>query len=103
LDKNECIAITVMEECAELQQAISKSLRFGLDKYNPLAPEASNVENLILEYYQLQAMMELYIREADLSKYCSEENIKQIKENKIAKFMKFQNYEERDGHIYDKV
>ncbi len=100
---NDCIAITIMEECAELQQAVSKSLRFGLDKYNPLNPEKSNAENIILEYYQLQAMMDLYIRQLDLYRLCSEDKIKQIQEDKINKFLNIQNYEDWNGQVYEQV
>ena len=61
MNKIENISVTVMEECAEVQQAISKSLRFGYDCCNPLNPEMNNAQDILIEYYQLEAMMELLI------------------------------------------
>lgn len=90
MNKIENISVTVMEECAEVQQAISKSLRFGYDCCNPVNPDTNNAKDILTEYYQLQAMMELLIAESGLDKYYSGEEIIQIKNNKIKKFLEYQ-------------
>lgn len=89
MNKIENISVTVMEECAEVQQAISKSLRFGYDCCNPANPDTNNAKDILTEYYQLQAMMELLISESGLDKYCSDEEITQIKNNKVKKFLEY--------------
>ena len=38
----ENLRVVAMEECAELQQAISKALRFGMDSCHPDKPDYSN-------------------------------------------------------------
>lgn len=51
--------IVCMEECSEIQTAISKGLRFGLDNHHPLSPELTNGKDIMTEFYQLCAVMEL--------------------------------------------
>lgn len=96
MNKIENISVTVMEECAELQQSISKSLRFGYESYNPLTPETNNAQNILIEYYQLQAMMELLISEAGLDKYFTNDDVTKIKIDKIDKFLRYQEIFEGD-------
>lgn len=99
MNKIENISITVMEECAEVQQAISKSLRFGYDCYNPANPDTNNAIDLLTEYYQLQAMMDLLILESGLDKYLSADEIIQIKNNKVKKFLKYQEISKELGNV----
>lgn len=99
MNKIENISITVMEECAEVQQAISKSLRFGYDCYNPSNPNTNNAIDILTEYYQLEAMMELLISESGLDKYLSIDEIIQIKNNKIKKFLKYQEISKELGNV----
>lgn len=59
MTKNENLLVTLMEECAELQQAVSKALRFGMYGYQPSYPEKTNEHNIMIKYYQLVAAMEM--------------------------------------------
>lgn len=102
MNQIENISVTVMEECAEVQQAISKSLRFGYDCYNPANPDTNNAKDILTEYYQLQAMMELLIAESGLNKYYSDEEIIQIKNNKIKKFLEYQKFSKELGNAENK-
>lgn len=47
------------EECAEITQAASKTMRFGLSSHHPDKPKETNEVHLLEEYYQLQTVMEL--------------------------------------------
>lgn len=59
MTKNENLLVTLMEECAELQQAVSKALRFGMDGCRPGSPDRNNEHDIMVEYYQLVAVMEM--------------------------------------------
>lgn len=61
MTKNENLLVTLMEECAELQQAVSKALRFGMDNHHPSAPGETNEMNIMTEYYQLVAVMDMLV------------------------------------------
>lgn len=77
----ENLCIVAMEECAELQQALSKSLRFGFDNYNPDTPEKTNKVDVLNEYYQLVGVMEMLIDSGWVGRF-SQENIEAIKQKK---------------------
>ena len=95
----ENISIVVMEECAELQQAISKSLRFGYNESNPLNPETNNAKDILTEFYQLQAMMEMLISEAHLSNCLTLEEEFAIKNEKMNKFLEYQKISKDLGNL----
>ena len=50
--------LITIEECAEVQQALAKIMRFGAKDHHPEAPTETNEEQLLTEFYQLTAMME---------------------------------------------
>ena len=56
--KTDEIMYILQEECAEVTQAISKCLRFGIDNYKPGKPK-TNREHLAEEIGDLIAMIEL--------------------------------------------
>ena len=58
MNKNDEIMFILQEECAEVTQAISKCLRFGIDNYKPGKPK-TNREHLAEEIGDLIAMIEL--------------------------------------------
>ena len=55
----ENLLVVAMDECAELQQAISKALRFGMDSCHPDKPDYSNERAIWTEYTQLAEVMRL--------------------------------------------
>ena len=50
MNKLEHLLVVVNEECAEIQQATSKALRFGLYNGHP-NKETMNEEDILIEYY----------------------------------------------------
>lgn len=81
MTKSENLLVTLSEECAEVQQAVSKVLRFGRDNYNPATPQVTNELEVLTEYYQLVAVMEMLIESGVLKQLCDYE-ITKIKASK---------------------
>ena len=94
--KNEYLTLVAMEECAEIQQALSKALRFGFDDHHPSRSAETNEEQLLTEFYQLTAMIEEMHIQGIIEDF-SQEKITQVKKDKIAKVYKFMNYSAEKG------
>ena len=88
MNKQEYLLTCLSEECAEIQQAVSKALRFGLDNYNPNGL-LTNEGAISLELNDLQAIKEMLIKEGVLTEEGDEENklLKQRKKDKVLHFM----------------
>lgn len=61
MDNKERLMIIAMEECAEIQQEISKALRFGVYNHHPNNPYITNGERILREFHQLRAVMDMLI------------------------------------------
>lgn len=89
MTKNEHLMTVAMEECAEIQQAISKSLRFGLNNYHPNNPSIRNGDQIVTEFAQLWGVMTMLV-EAGVLPYFSASSlgeVAQAKREKVAKYM----------------
>lgn len=84
LSKRDYLLTVLSEECSEVIKAVTKSMRFGLDNYHPDTPELTNENELIGEYYQLQATMEM-LQDAGFVRKLSDGEIQGIKDAKKAK------------------
>ena len=100
MTREENLLLTAMEESAEVQQAISKAMRFGLERYNPDSPFENNAESIMIEYYQLCAMIEMLQHKCVLP-YFNDEKINKIMSDKIEKVERYQNVSESLGLISD--
>ena len=100
---NELMGLIAMEECNEVAFEISKGIRFGFDTHTFLTSKGhmntyNHGRDCMLEFYQLQAMIELMQKEGILPRLPDRE-IKQIKEDKLRKVfdqMKFHNNSNND-------
>lgn len=88
MDKNMYYLITLMEECAELQQAASKILRFGPSGFDPRNPNMTNREDLLTEYCHVTAMLEMLIENSYITNFSANEidKIKVEKKSKVEWF-----------------
>ena len=92
----ENLLITASEECAEVQQAISKALRFGLNNHHPNRPDDTNALDIMHEYYQLQAIIEHLQQDGKLPVF-DEFDIKTIKYNKLNNIQEYQRISAKEG------
>lgn len=83
------LLIIAMEESAEIAQACSKAIRFGLRASDPYKNKKETHDYEILtEYYQLQSIIEELQQNGTLP-YFTEDRINNIKKNKISKLYKY--------------
>lgn len=87
MNKIENLLVSVSEECSEIQKAVSKALRFGLDEHYNTDP--TNAEEIIHEYYDLTALIHLLQYEDALPRLSPEEMERTI----IAKLQKVEHYQ----------
>ena len=89
MTKIENLLLVSMEEAAELQQNISKAMRFGMHTYcEEYQHKVDNESELLLEFYQLQAMIE-HMQDIGILKKIPKEDIEKIKSNKLEKVYKY--------------
>lgn len=90
--------LVAIEECSEIQQALSKAMRFGLDDNHPESPNISNENQLIEEFYQLVAVFEELQKQKVITPI-TENEINFIKNQKIKNLKKYINYSQKKGFI----
>lgn len=89
MNRQEHLLVILMEECAEVQHAAAKTLRFGKD--DTYADRASNVEQLRLEVTDLMAVVEMLSAEGiNMSTPYLEKQCKQTKVNHYLEYSKQQ-------------
>ena len=90
MTETENLCITAMEECAELSAELSKGLRFGFSSRNPVnnPNKKDTATQAILEFYHVEAMIELLIENGVLPKISKEDadKIKIAKKRKVEKY-----------------
>ncbi|MBM7688840.1 hypothetical protein BCR24_04730 [Enterococcus ureilyticus] len=94
--KNEYLTLVAMEECAEIQQALSKAIRFGFDDHHPSRADETNEEQLLTEFYQLTAMIEELQNQGIIESFIREK-IAEVKQNKIKKVYQYMDYSKKQG------
>lgn len=94
----ENLLVTAMEECAEIQQSISKALRFGMRNHHPDIPDESNGDHIVLEYYQLCAVMDM-LQKYNLVPILDRDQVSKIKNEKLDKVTEYLNISKNLGAI----
>lgn len=89
MNQYENILVTISEECAEIQKAVSKALRFGLENHHPDQPDCSNADDILFEFIHLQTLIEGFQRHGYLPKW-DDYTVKTIKDDKIKSMVKWQ-------------
>lgn len=87
-NKLDHILATLGEECGEVQQAVGKSLRFGIHDRRPSAPENTNFEQLRHEFHDIVAVYRMLCKQVGANPELSEELIAR----KIIRVNQYMNY-----------
>ena len=101
MNRIENLYVVAAEECSEIQQCISKILRFGENNYHPHTPCETNVYKLLVEYYQLQAVMGEIIQTRELENVLPGDMPERITIDKIAKVNDWAKTSEENGCIIE--
>ncbi|WP_317943636.1 hypothetical protein [Carnobacterium maltaromaticum] len=89
MNLKEYLAVVSMEECAEIQQSLAKSLRFGFDdKYQK---DKNNWEEVLTEFYQLTAMIEELGKQVNLESF-TQKSISDIKSKKLESVIHYMDF-----------
>lgn len=91
MNSKERLMIVAMEECAEVQQEISKALRFGVNNYHCDNPDITNGERILKEYYQLKAVMDMLVIQRIIPTITEEEKYR-IYNDKVEAVEKWEQY-----------
>lgn len=61
MNKGEYLMVIAAEECAEIQENIAKAIRFGVGNHHPDKPETTNGYEILKEFHQLKAVIDMLI------------------------------------------
>ncbi|MDT2849268.1 hypothetical protein P7H60_08830 [Vagococcus carniphilus] len=100
MKRSEHLLVCLMEECAEVQQAVAKSLRFGLEDHHPKRPDLTNEAEILTEFYQLVAVMDL-LQEEEMISSLSEVEVERIKKRKLEKLDEYMEYSRNSCHLIE--
>lgn len=94
----ENLMVVAFEECAEIQQEISKALRFGVENHHPDMPNITNGERILREFHQLRAVMDMLVIQRIIPPL-SEAEQSQIYRDKVESVEKWEQYSKDIGQV----
>lgn len=97
MTKNQHLLVKVSEECAEISQVACKAIIFGPKNHAPGDYDTDNANDIITEYYQLTAIIEMLQEEKVLPIY-DEEKINDIKSDKKSRIKSWMKYSDKLGY-----
>jgi len=97
MNKKEHLLTCLMEECAEIQKAAAKALRFGLDDHAPNS-DSTNAEDIAAEVIDLAAVVEMLTEEKFIPNICDIDLKIAIKKKK-EKVNKYMDYAKERGTL----
>lgn len=98
MTREENLLVVALEECSEIQQELSKCLRFGVGNNHPNDPNITNGKRIMREYEELQATIHLLIQNGVLPSIDESESMLVYK-NKMNSIEKWADYSESIGRI----
>lgn len=96
MTRTDHLLVIAAEECNEVAQRITKSLRFGLEEVQPgMGDCGTNAERILSEYAHLLAVMRMLVAEKALPVM----DLEHLMQAKIAQVEKFLLYSEECGRL----
>lgn len=86
MNTKEHLLTCLAEECAEIQQAVSKALRFGLDDGAPWA-DTTNAQDIESEYVELVAVIDLCREHGIIVQPGDSKEMYDAKRDRVKKYM----------------
>lgn len=87
MTRTELLLTQIGEECAEVIQEVSKSLRFGLDDY--YKDEPKNIVSLYTEAAEVIAVLEMFMQECPIPDGVDMDEIADRKKLKVEKYLEY--------------
>lgn len=88
INQTEHLLICAAEECAEVQQRITKALRFGLDEIQP-GQEFTNAHRIMTELADLLGVLEMLSDVLPQLRDMSPDDVIKTKQAKVRRFMDY--------------
>jgi len=88
MNKTEHLLICLMEECAEIQQAAAKALRFGITNGHPDS-KTTNAEDIVKEYADLKGVIHMLSDLEDTIFLEAVDLMANEKKERVEKYMKY--------------
>ena len=98
MNKGEYLMVVAAEECAEIQENISKAIRFGVANHHPDKPETTNGHEILKEFNQLRAVIDMLIIGEHIPGI-SHEEANEIYRDKVAAVKHWQAYSKGIGML----
>lgn len=98
MNRTEHLLAIVSEECAEIQQNVSKALRFGVDNHYPDKPGITNGNQILEGFHQLRAVIDMLV----IGRYIqpiSESKRNEVYRKKIEAVEKWEQYSKGIGTL----
>ncbi len=86
--EKEHLLVCLAEECAEVQQAVAKALRFGLNDGYP-GGDTTNAEDVSIEFTELFAVVEMCRERGIISEPVKGLSIFRTKQERVKEYMKY--------------
>lgn len=98
MNRGEYLMVVASEECAEIQQNISKAIRFGVDNHHPDKPEITNGYEILKEFNQLRAVIDMLVIDRHIPPI-SEKEANKIYRDKIDAVERWEEYSKSIGKV----
>lgn len=86
MNRKEHLLVIFSEECSEIAQEVAKSLRFGLQDYDPNNPAETNLERIEKEFNQLIAVRDMLTHEGIVIK--KDLDVQEQKKASVEKYLR---------------
>lgn len=88
MNRKEHLLIILAEECNEVAQRVTKSLRFGINETQP-GDNKDNAERIKYEFNDLLAIVEMLQKDGVLPDIMPDREMSELKKQKVEHYLKY--------------